>query len=108
MNRLECTLLVVDDSPEDRELYRRYLLLDRDRSYAILEAELGERGLELWHHHQPDAVLLALHLPDMDGLESIDRLYGAMPDACLPIVMVTGQGNEAIVVCAIKTGRRTI
>lgn len=104
VNRPERTLLIVDDSPEDRELYRRYLLLDHDRSYAILEAELGERGLELWHQHQPDAVLLDLRLPDMDGLELIDQLYGAMPDAGLPMVMVTGQGNEAIVVRAIKAG----
>ena len=52
-----------------RELYRRYLLRDRDYAYTIIEATLGQQGLELWRQHQPDAVLLDYRLPDLDGLE---------------------------------------
>ena len=48
MSQISRTILIVDDSPEDRELYRRYLLRDRDYSYTILEAGLGRIGLELW------------------------------------------------------------
>ncbi|MEA5625912.1 PAS domain-containing protein [Nostoc sp. UHCC 0251] len=98
------TLLIVDDSPEDRELYRRYLLRDREYSYTILEASLGQQGLELWQQHQPDAVLLDYRLPDLDGLEFLEQLQPSMQQPCLPVIVVTGQGNEAIAVKAIKGG----
>ncbi len=104
MTRLSRTLLIVDDSPEDREVYRRYLLRDPEYSYTILEANWGQQGLELWQQHQPDAVLLDHHLPDMDGLEFLHHLNPAVQKFCLPIVMMTGQSNEAIAVQAIKAG----
>jgi PAS domain S-box-containing protein len=103
MSQQQRTLLIVDDSPEDRELYRRYLLRDREYSYTILEATLGEQGLELWQQHQPDAVLLDYRLPDLDGLEFLAKLQPLTQQPC-PVIVVTGQGNEAIAVKAIKAG----
>ncbi|MEH1916380.1 response regulator [Nostoc sp.] len=98
------TVLIVDDSPEDRELYRRYLLSDREYSHTILEATLGKQGLELWQQHQPDVVLLDYRLPDLDGLEFLARLQSCLQQPCFPVIMVTGQGNEAIAVQAMKAG----
>ncbi|KOP22810.1 hypothetical protein AMR41_29385 [Hapalosiphon sp. MRB220] len=97
-------VLIVDDSPEDRELYRRYLLRDREYSYTFLEATLGEQGLELWQQHQPDAVLIDYLLPDLDGLEFLAQLQLSPQQPCLPVIMVTGVGNEAIAVQAMKAG----
>ncbi|MBR8840843.1 MAG: PAS domain-containing protein [Stigonema ocellatum SAG 48.90 = DSM 106950] len=94
------TVLIIDDSPEDRQLYRRYLMGDREYSYTVLEAELGGQGLEMWQQHQPDAVLLDYRLPDMDGLEFLAQFE----QSWLPMIMVTGCGNEAIAVQAIKAG----
>ncbi len=104
MSQQQRTFLIVDDSPEDRELYRRYLLRDREYSYTILEATLGQQGLELWQQHQPDAVLLDYRLPDLDGLEFLAQLQPSTQQPCLPVIVVTGQGNEAIAVKAIKAG----
>ncbi|MBE8964752.1 PAS domain-containing protein [Nostocales cyanobacterium LEGE 12452] len=104
MSQQQRALLIVDDSPEDRELYRRYLLRDREYSYTILEATLGQQGLELWQQHQPDVVLLDYRLPDLDGLEFLAQLQPSMQHPCLPVIFVTGQGNEAIAVKAIKAG----
>ncbi|MEH1787160.1 MAG: PAS domain-containing protein [Nostoc sp.] len=104
MSQQQRTLLIVDDSPEDRELYRRYLLRDREYSYTILEATLGQQGLELWQQHQPDVVLLDYRLPDLDGLEFLVQLQLLTQQPCLPVIVVTGQGNEAIAVKAIKAG----
>lgn len=50
-------LLIVDDSPEDRELYRRYLQQDSDDSYTILEASLELQGLDRWQQYQPDIIV---------------------------------------------------
>lgn len=97
------SILIVDDSSEDRELYRRYLLRDRDYNYNILEAELGRQGLELWQQ-QPDAILLDYRLPDIDGLEFLAQLQAITQQSHLPVIMVTGQGNEAIAVQAMKAG----
>ncbi|MDZ8035090.1 response regulator [Nostoc sp. DedSLP04] len=105
MSQQQRALLIVDDSPEDRELYRRYLLRDREYSYTILEATLGQQGLELWQQHQPDVVLLDYRLPDLDGLEFLAQLQpSSSQQPCLPVIVVTGQGNEAIAVKAIKAG----
>lgn len=104
MSKTQRTILIIDDSPEDRELYRRYLLKDELCPCNILEASLGRQGLELWHQHQPDAVLLDYRLPDLDGLEFLAQLQMHTPQACLPIIMLTGQGNEAIAVQAMKAG----
>jgi PAS domain S-box-containing protein len=103
MSQPHRTILLVDDSPEDRELYRRYLLRQQDCSYTILEAELGQPGLALWHQHQPDVVLLDYRLPDLDGLEFLAALKPS-PHAAYPVIMVTGQGNEAIAARSMKAG----
>lgn len=98
------TVLIIDDSSEDRELYRRYLLRDREYAYTFLEASLGEQGLDLWQQHQPDVVLLDYHLPDLDGLSVLTQLQSLVQLACLPVVLITGQGNEAIALQAIRAG----
>ena len=104
MSRQQRTILIVDDSFEDRELYQRYLLRDRGYSYTVLEASLGRQGLALWQQHQPNAVLLDYRLPDLDGLEFLAQLKSSLLQPCLPVIMVTGQGNEAIAVQAMKAG----
>ena len=102
--QLHRTVLIVEDSPEDREMYRRYLMLDRDYDYTIVEASLGEEGLNLWQQHQPDAVLLDYRLPDLDGLEFLAALQTQKSQTPLPIVMMAGVGSEAIAVQSIKAG----
>ncbi|MBD2438324.1 response regulator [Nostoc sp. FACHB-110] len=98
------TLLIVDDSPEDREIYRRYLQKDPDYSYTILEASLGAQGLNLWQQHKPDIVILDYRLPDWDGLEFLLKLQTLVQQPFLPVIVVTGQGNEAIAVQSMKAG----
>jgi len=98
------TLLIVEDSLEDRELYRRYLQQGSDDSYTILEASLGQQGLDRWQQHQPDMILLDYRLPDLDGLEFLSRLQSLIQQPHLPVIMVTGQGSEAIAVQAMKAG----
>jgi PAS domain S-box-containing protein len=104
MSQQQRTLLIIDDCPEDRELFRRYLLRDREYSYTILEATLGQQGLELWQQHQPDVILLDYRLPDIDGLEFLAKLQPLTQQPCVPVIVVTGQGNEAIAVQAMKAG----
>jgi PAS domain S-box-containing protein len=104
MDRIQRTVLVVDDSPEDCETYRRYLLRAQEYNHKIVVASLGQEGLAQWQQHKPDAVLLDYRLPDMDGLEFLAALQTQRLQVTLPVIMVTGEGNEAIAVQAIKAG----
>lgn len=97
------TLLITDDCPEDREVYREYLLDDPYQSYRILEAGSAELGLALCQKEQCDAILLDFCLPDMSGLEFLDQLKQQL-EVPLPVIMLTGQGDERIAVQAMKRG----
>jgi signal transduction histidine kinase len=96
-----CRILIVDDSPEDREVYKRMLAQDREHVYEFLEADLGEEGLRLAQEERPDCLLLDYKLPDVDGLEFLSRLT---TQKLLPVIVLTGQGNEAVAVEAMKGG----
>ncbi|MFN6518631.1 MAG: PAS domain-containing protein [Nostoc sp. CreGUA01] len=98
------TILIIDDSPEDRQVYRRYLLQDQEHSYTILEAELGEQALTLCQQLQPDGILLDFLLPDMDGLEFLAELQQQSKAIMPAVIMLTGYGNESIAVQAMKSG----
>ncbi|MBW4576869.1 MAG: response regulator [Aphanothece sp. CMT-3BRIN-NPC111] len=104
MIQAQRTILLIDDCLEDRETYRRYLLQDSRYTYTILESDYGENGLELCRLIKPDAILLDFLLPDIDGLEFLSELKAQIDFAHLPVVMLTGQGNEAIAVQAMKNG----
>ncbi len=104
MTQNQQTIVIIDDCLEDRETYRRYLLADDTYTYRILEEEYGENGLELCKLVKPDAILLDFLLPDIDGLEFLSELKHQMGKNNLPVVMLTGQGNEAIAVQAMKSG----
>ncbi|MBD2676184.1 MULTISPECIES: PAS domain S-box protein [Nostoc] len=98
------TVLIIDDSPEDRQVYRRYLLQDQEHSYTILEAELGEEALALCQQLQPKGILLDFLLPDMDGLEFLAELQQQSKGTMPAVIMLTGYGNESIAVQAMKSG----
>ncbi|NJM74530.1 MAG: response regulator [Acaryochloridaceae cyanobacterium RU_4_10] len=104
MKQPQRTVLLIDDSPEDREFYRRCLLQDKEYNYTILESKLGRAGLEQWQYSQPNAVILDYRLPDLNGLEVLAAFRNQTHCDFLPVVMVTGQGDEAIAVQAMKAG----
>ena len=100
----EQTILIIDDCLEDRETYRRYLLQDSKFSYRILEEEYGENGLELCRLIKPDVILLDFLLPDIDGLKFLNELKTQIDFSDVAVVMLTGQGSEAIAVQVMKSG----
>ena len=97
------TLLVIDDSECDRVTYSRYLQSDTEKTYQIIEAKTLAEGLDLWRSQLPDIVLIDLNLPDGDGLEFLEAINDHAGEK-VPVIMLTGQGNEEMAVNAMKLG----
>lgn len=95
-------ILIIDDSEDDRQLYRRTLSKGVDETYEIVDAADGEDGLSRVAKEAPDCVLLDYSLPGRNGVEVLKRLRSEHP--FVPVVMLTGQGNEMIAVAAIQAG----
>jgi PAS domain S-box-containing protein len=94
------TVLIVDDNYEDRQIYRRYLLQDRQYIYRILQAESATLALELCKQGKPDAILLDFVLPDMNARAFIEQLqaeFNTNKGSKLPVVILTPQQDEALV-----------
>jgi signal transduction histidine kinase len=95
-------VLLVDDNPDDRERYVRALRKIEDVTYHYTEVTGGDSMMEYLARKQPDCVLLDYSLPGRNGLELLRDVVPQYP--FLPIIMMTGQGNENIAVQSIKAG----
>jgi len=98
------TILIVDDSPEDRLIYRRYLTQDPEHPSIVFEAGSGTVALTICGETRPDCILLDYNLPDTDGLRLLQALMKAAHPHVYPVVMLTGAGNAAVAVQALKNG----
>lgn len=98
------TVCFVEDSAEDRALYRRFLERDDRYTYNIYEFESGNKALQACQGTIPDVILLDYRLPDLDGLEFITQLQKQISSSQISVIMLTGQGDETIAVQAIKSG----
>jgi len=100
------SILVVDDCPSDYELYQFLLEEDSDDNFIFHYAPMGEKGLKLFQELSPDCVLLDFNLPDMTGLEFLDELSKTHEKELLPVIVLTGVGNESIAVKSMKSGAK--
>jgi CheY-like chemotaxis protein len=82
-------VLLVDDNPECREIYRQVL---RSGGYRTVEAPDGEAALALAFADRPDIVVMDLCMPRMDGWEAIRRLKEDPRTRTVPIVVLTAIG----------------
>ncbi len=97
-------ILVVEDSPEDRYSYRRMIEAGGAEAYSVLEAEDAAAGLALLRSVAVDCVVLDYNLPDLDGLAFLAEVAQEPEIKGLPVIFLTGQGNETVAVQAMKNG----
>ena len=82
-----CRILVVDDHPINRRVARMFLT---PAGYQVAEAENGQQALG-WLEREPfDLMLLDIHMPVLDGLETLKRLRSSgQPWSDMPVIAVT-------------------
>jgi DNA-binding response OmpR family regulator len=82
------TILLVDDEISLRQVVAQFLLQE---GYRVVSAESGTDGLRLFYTERPDAVLLDLMMPGMDGWEVCARLR-ELSD--VPILLITARTSQ--------------
>ena len=95
------TILVVDDAAFMR---MRCAKLLAENSYSVVEAENGLQAIEKYKEHKPDAVLMDITMPELDGLGALKEIRALDSEA--KIAMVTAMGQQAIVIEALKAGAK--
>ena len=93
------TVLIADDAAFMR---MRSAGMLRELGHEVLEAEDGQQAVDIYREHHPDAVLLDITMPVMDGLEALKVIIGLYPEA--KIAMVTAMGQQQVIMDAIKCG----
>lgn len=80
------TILLVEDDEDTRYVMRLEL---EQRGYRVIEAEDGEKGVELARRESADIILMDLSLPGIDGLEATKQIRNDGRMRRVPIVAVT-------------------
>ena len=86
-------VLLVDDYPDAREMYREYLQFT---GFDVVEAANGLEALQRAVDTQPDIILMDLSLPVMDGWDATRRLKADPRTAAIPVVALTGHAVAGI------------
>lgn len=99
------TVLVVDDEPALRMVMRTRLQLS---GYRVLEAETGEKALSVLASETPDAVLLDVRMPGIDGWQVLERLRALSSLESLRVIMVSAHCGAAVAKQAREFGCRAV
>jgi two-component system nitrogen regulation response regulator NtrX len=93
------SILVIDDEKNIRETLKDVL---EDDGYTVFTAENGKRGLDIIDVHAIDVVLLDLWLPEMGGMEVLEKIKERYEE--IPVVIISGHGTIDTAVRATKGG----
>jgi DNA-binding NtrC family response regulator len=92
------TLYVIDDEPSITEGIKLAL----DASYRVVTFSNAESAIDVIKKDPPDIILLDIGLPDMNGIEALEKIKAFYPD--MLVIMITAYEDIATVVSAMKLG----
>jgi signal transduction histidine kinase/ActR/RegA family two-component response regulator len=85
------TILHIEDDLANQALVRR--VFAQWRGASLVSAQRASTGLELARRHQPDVILLDLHLPDLDGDLVLERLWEDERTRSIPVAILTADAT---------------
>ena len=89
------TVLYIEDNLSNLQLVER--VLSRRPGVRLISAMRPQLGLELAAEHDPDLILLDLHLPDMPGQEVLRRLQAEPRTAQVPVVILSADARPSLI-----------
>jgi UDP-3-O-[3-hydroxymyristoyl] N-acetylglucosamine deacetylase len=92
-------ILVVDD---EEGILKSIVGILQDEGYGTITARDGREALQLYQTEAPDALLLDIWMPDMDGIEVLKRLQEF--DADSAVVVISGHGTISTAIKAVRLG----
>ena len=92
------TILICDDESDIRRILNIYL---SGEGYRILEAEDGQRALELMERESVQLVLMDIMMPVMDGVEATRRLRET---SSVPVILLTAKSEDADKILGLNIG----
>ncbi len=102
MAKEKLKVLMVEDNPTDALISKKRLQRDEAFEYDITHVVSGEDALLALQNNSFDITLLDYNLPKKSGLETLKEIKTKNIE--MPIVMITGQGDERVAVSLIKEG----
>jgi PAS domain S-box-containing protein len=87
------TIVYIEDNLSNLRLVER--LVARFPGVRLIPAMQGSLAIDLARQHNPDLILLDLHLPDMNGREVLDRLKRDPATAAIPVVVLSADASPA-------------
>ena len=95
------TILVVDDSGTVRQQVSMAL---KQAGFAIVEAADGQEALAAIEANQIDMVVCDVNMPNLNGLEMVERVKRKPEHKSLPILMLTTEGQPSMIKRAKEAG----
>lgn len=97
----QARILVVDDEHDILELIAYNL---RKEGYEVDTVQSGQKALEIMRGNPPDAVILDLLLPDIDGVEVCRRIRQNSRYSQIPVLMLTARTEDSDIVSGLEVG----
>ncbi len=97
------TVLNVDDSVTMRKIVSIAL---RGKGYEVLEAANGMEALQGMKEKRPDAIILDINMPVMNGIEFLKERSKVAAYASIPVVVLTTQGEDGLKNEALALGAK--
>jgi two-component system, chemotaxis family, chemotaxis protein CheY len=95
------TIMVVDDAMFMRKKCAQVLI---SNGYTVVEAGNGKEAVESYKTNKPDAVLMDITMPDMDGIQALKALLEFDPNC--KVSMCSAMGQQSMVIEALKLGAK--
>jgi len=94
-------ILVVDDSPTDLHVFKKFL---EDKQHSVLVATNGEEGFSKAKSEQPDLILMDIIMPGLNGYETTRKIAQDPTTSKIPVLMVSSKNQPVDRIWGMRQG----